>query len=87
MAADVGNAYLTSKTKEKVYIIAGPEFGELEGYTLLIDKALYGLCTSGAHFHDKLFDTLAAEGWKPCLLIQMSGSKTVVTTISTYASM
>ena len=31
-AGDVGNAYLYSKTREKVYIIAGPEFGEeLEG--------------------------------------------------------
>ena len=39
MAGDVGNAYLEAKTKEKVYIIAGPEFGELEGTTMLIDKA------------------------------------------------
>ena len=28
---DIGNAYLESYTKEKVYIIAGPEFGKLEG--------------------------------------------------------
>ena len=66
MAADVQNAYLRSKTKEKVYIIANHEFGDLQGHTLLIDKALYGLHTSGACSHDKLFDTLAAEGWKPC---------------------
>ena len=26
---DVGNAYLEALTKEKLYIIAGPEFGEL----------------------------------------------------------
>jgi hypothetical protein len=25
--ADVGNAYLEAKTKEKIYIVAGPEFG------------------------------------------------------------
>ena len=31
-AGDVGSAYLYSKTCEKIYIIAGPEFGEaLEG--------------------------------------------------------
>ena len=31
-AGDVGNAYLYSKTRERVYIIAGPEFGpDLEG--------------------------------------------------------
>jgi hypothetical protein len=39
---DVGNAYLEALTKEKVYIIGGPEFGDLSGHTLLIFKALYG---------------------------------------------
>ena len=48
MAGDVGNAYLEALTKEKVYIIAGPEFGELEGTIMIINKALYGLKTSGA---------------------------------------
>ena len=28
--ADVGNAYLEAKTKDKFYIIGGPEFGTLE---------------------------------------------------------
>jgi Reverse transcriptase (RNA-dependent DNA polymerase) len=31
---DVGNAYLEANTKEKVYIIGGPEFGNLERHTL-----------------------------------------------------
>ena len=31
MTADIGNAYLHGQTKEKIYTIAGPEFGELEG--------------------------------------------------------
>jgi hypothetical protein len=39
-AADIGNAYLEAKTKMKVYIIAYPEFGELQGHTLIIVKAL-----------------------------------------------
>jgi hypothetical protein len=30
-AIDIGNAYLEAFTSEKVYIIAGPEFGEGEG--------------------------------------------------------
>ena len=48
-AGDIGNAFLNGKTREKVYIIAGPEFGpELEGKRLLIDKSLYGLKTSAA---------------------------------------
>lgn len=29
-ATDIGNAYLEAETTEKVYIIAGPEFGELQ---------------------------------------------------------
>ena len=41
--ADIGNAYLETKTKEKVCFVAGPEFGDYEGHLLLIHKALYGL--------------------------------------------
>jgi hypothetical protein len=40
--ADVGNEYLDALTKEKVYIIAGPEFGDLAGHKHLIFKAMYG---------------------------------------------
>ena len=29
-AADIGNAYLYGLTKEKVFVRAGPKFGELE---------------------------------------------------------
>ena len=57
-AVDVGNAYLEALTKEKLYIIAGPEFGELEGYILIVHKALYGLRTSGARWAEKLADSL-----------------------------
>lgn len=65
MAGDIGNAYLEAKTKEKVYITAGPEFGEDEGCIMIIEKALYGLRSSGARFHEKLADTLRALGFKP----------------------
>ena len=41
--ADIGNAYLEALTDEKLYIVAGPEFQELEGYILIFLKALYGL--------------------------------------------
>jgi hypothetical protein len=36
-ATDIGNAYLEAYTAEKLYIVAGREFGELEGH-MLIDK-------------------------------------------------
>jgi hypothetical protein len=65
-AADVGNAYLEALTKEKVYVIAGPEFGDLEGHILLIHKALYGLRTSGARWHEHFADTLRNLGFTPC---------------------
>ena len=57
-ATDIGNAYLEAYTAEKVYIIAGPEFGELEGHILVVSKALYGLRSSGARWHDKFSDCM-----------------------------
>jgi hypothetical protein len=39
-ATDIGNAYLQAYMAEKLYIVAGPEFGELEGHMLIISKAL-----------------------------------------------
>jgi hypothetical protein len=52
-STDIGNAYLTSKTQEKVCIKAGPEFGDLEGHLLVVYKALYGLRSSGKQFGDE----------------------------------
>jgi hypothetical protein len=51
-ACDIGNSFLNGKTKEKVHITAGPEFGTtLYGRNLIINKSLYGLKTSAARFH------------------------------------
>ncbi len=49
-----------------MYIVAGPEFGEREGHILVIDKALYGLRTSGARWHDRFSDCLRDLGFRPC---------------------
>jgi Reverse transcriptase (RNA-dependent DNA polymerase) len=48
-----------------VYIIAGDEFGDLAGNTLIIKKALYGLRSSGLRWHEKFADTLRDIGFKP----------------------
>ena len=32
-ATDISSVYLQARTKEKLYLIAGPEFGDLEGHT------------------------------------------------------
>ena len=38
-ATNISSAYLYAKTREKCYIIAGPEFGELEVRNLLLTTA------------------------------------------------
>jgi hypothetical protein len=65
-ATDIGNAYLEAETQEKVFVVAGPEFGKLEGHTLVIIKALYGLRTSGLRWHERLADCLRDMGFQPC---------------------
>lgn len=62
---DIGNAYLETYTQEKVYIVAGQEFGELAGCTLLISKALYGLKSSGLRWHERFSDVLRSMGFFP----------------------
>ena len=63
--ADVGNAYLEAYTDEKLCIMAGPEFKELQGHLLIMVKALYGTCSGGARWHDRLFDILQELKFKP----------------------
>jgi hypothetical protein len=71
-ATGIGNAYLEAETSEKVFIIAGPEFGELEGHTLVIFKALYGLRSSGVRWSEKFSLCLRDMGFfaslaDPCI--------------------
>ena len=63
--ADVGNAYLEAYTDEKLCIIAGPEFKELQGHLLIMIKALYRTRSGGARWHDRLFDILQELNCKP----------------------
>ena len=63
--ADVGSAYLEAVTKELVCFTAGPEFKELEGHTLKIFKALYGLRTSGLRWHERFADILRSLNFYP----------------------
>ena len=62
-ATDVGNACLEAYTAEKLFIVAGPEFGELEGHMLVISKALYGLRTSGLRWHERFFSVSLRNGF------------------------
>jgi hypothetical protein len=64
--ADVGNAYLEACTKEKVYCIGMEDFGkDLNGSVLIIRKALYGLRSSGARWHERFSDTLREMKFTP----------------------
>ena len=45
--ADIGNACLEAYTHEKLFIIAGPEFEELESFILIFNKGLHVLKSSG----------------------------------------
>ena len=63
--ADVGNAYLEAYTDQKLCIIAGPEFKELQGHLLIMIKTLHGTRSGGARWHDRLFDILQELKFKP----------------------
>jgi Reverse transcriptase (RNA-dependent DNA polymerase) len=65
-ACDVQGAYLNAPTKEKVYTIAGPEFGSNVGRPAVIVRAIYGLRTSGNRWRDHMAGTLRDAGYKNC---------------------
>ena len=56
--ADIGNAYLEAFTDEKLYIVPGPEFHELEGYILMFLRDLYGLLSSGKRWAEVIHGIL-----------------------------
>jgi hypothetical protein len=58
MAGDFYSNYLETHTQEKMCFISGPEFGQLEGYLLVIVSAFYGLRTAGAQWHDLYADVM-----------------------------
>ena len=65
---DIGNAYLNAPAREKVYTTAGPEFGpDKIGKPVIIERALYGLKTSGAAWNAQLTETLRSMDFTPSL--------------------
>jgi Reverse transcriptase (RNA-dependent DNA polymerase) len=54
LSADIQNAYLHAKCREKIWTRAGPEFGSDKGSVMIIARALYGLKSSGAAFRSLL---------------------------------
>ncbi len=66
VAGDVASAYIQAFTNEKVYTIAGQEFGPWKGKVIIIVKALYGMKSSGAMWHQNFSDNMRDLGFRPC---------------------
>ena len=65
LSADIQNAYLNAPVKEKLYTIAGKEFGpKNQGRPVMIVRALYGLRSSGKAFRDHLAMHLREMGYQ-----------------------
>ena len=71
--ADIGNAYLEATTKEKLYIVAGPEFEELQGHILVIHKALDGLKTQVCDGHRESMTSCYNSVLDPAKLLHVYG--------------
>ena len=71
---DIGNAYLEAFSDEKLYIVAVPEFQELEGYILIFLKSLYGLKSSGKRWAEVIHGILRDMKFYPKKLIHVFGS-------------
>ena len=63
--ADIGNAFLEAFTDGKLYIVAGPEFQELEGYILIFLMVLYGLKSSGKRWTEVIHGILRDMKFTP----------------------
>jgi hypothetical protein len=70
MSCDVSNAYLNAPCREKIWFVAGPEFGSRQGQVVKIVRALYGLKSSGAAWRALLQQTLVDMSLFPQLLTQ-----------------
>jgi hypothetical protein len=65
LSADIQNAYLNAPVREKLYTIAGKEFGPKNaGRPVMIVRALYGLRSSGKSFRDFLATNLREMGYE-----------------------
>lgn len=64
IACDVGNAYLNAPCREKIWFVAGPEFGSRQGTVIKIVRALYGLKSSGASWRSMLNSSILEIGFE-----------------------
>ena len=65
MSADIGNGYLNAPNKEKIWTVAGHEFGMDKGAMFIITWALYGLKSAGAAWRTSFAQALAQLEFRP----------------------
>jgi hypothetical protein len=53
-ACDIQNAFLAAPCSEKIWLIAGKEFGPNAGNRAIVVRALYGLKSAGSSFRNHL---------------------------------
>ena len=66
-SCDVSNACLHADCAQRIWTVAGPEFGpEVRGKVLIVRKALYGLSSAGRSWRQLLATTIETElGFRP----------------------
>ena len=87
--ADIGNAYLEAYAQEKLFIIAGPKFEELEGFILIFNKALYGLNSSSKRWTERFYDIIKDMGFiaskaDPCIWMRENKNLKCYEYLATY---
>ena len=87
--ADIGNAYLEAYTHEKLFIIGGAEFEELEGFILVFNKAPDGLKSSGKRWSERFHDIIKDMGFMsskadPCVWMRENKEPKCYEYIATY---
>ena len=70
LTCDIQNAYLTENCRERVWVVAGPEFGSEAGNNMLVIKAFYVLKSSVPVFRSFLAETLDAIVYRPRYVVQ-----------------
>ena len=66
LAPDCEGAYLNAETREKLYTILGPEWGELQGRYAIIVRALYGSKSAAASWRAKISQIIEDLGFTVC---------------------
>ena len=65
LGCDIQNAYITADCRERIYTVAGPEFGLEAGKVMIVRAALCGLKSSGAAFRAKLAKVIWDMHFRP----------------------